>query len=67
MDLRDILDQVVKQGGRVEKTSKGHVIVFPADKSQAPIVTSGTPSDWRAVRNFVARLRRAGFVIKGGR
>lgn len=62
--LRKIRQAVEAQGGRWEVREKtGHIAVWPADRTKKPVFMSGTPSDWRAVKNFVAQLRRAGFDL----
>ena len=50
-----------EQGWRVGRTTKGHPIFFPPDKSQPAIVWSGTPSDAHSYPNALARMKRAGF------
>lgn len=60
MDLRDIIEAAEDQGFHVDRTSKGHWRFVPPDPDQPIVHHSGTPSDWRAVRNLVARLRRVG-------
>jgi predicted RNA binding protein YcfA (HicA-like mRNA interferase family) len=58
-DLKKIIKALEKQGFEVEVTAKGHVTVYHDDRL---IVTfSGTPSDWRSVKNGIAAARRAGF------
>lgn len=61
-DLRKLIRQAEKEGWRVE-TRKNKVMFFPADKSAEVITVHLTPSDWRAMRNFVALLRRAGLDV----
>lgn len=62
-DVRDLIRQVQGWAGwRVEETKKGWM-VYPADKSQSPIAIHGTPSDHRAWKNILGRLRRAGGPI----
>lgn len=39
------------------------VLFFPADKKHDPITVHLTASDWRAHKNFIAHLRRAGLDI----
>lgn len=59
-DLRKISDALKNQGFEVEVTARQHLLVFRGD---ALVVTfSGTASDWRAIRNGIAKARRAGFV-----
>jgi hypothetical protein len=50
------------QGWRYKYEGK-HPTLYPADKSFSPIVFATTPSDHRAFKNFVARIRRAGGII----
>lgn len=59
-DMRKIAKALREQGFEVETTSKGHLMVFRDGR----LVTtfSGTASDWRAMRNAIAKARRAGFV-----
>jgi hypothetical protein len=62
MDFKDIRKEAESQGWAVDKTQKGHWRFRPP-KGEI-IVTSGTPSDYRAILNFVARLRRGGLVLE---
>ena len=41
---------------------QGHVRFTPKDPTVSAEVFSGTPSDWRAIRNFLAALKRKGFL-----
>lgn len=54
--FRRIIDGMLDAGWKVSKTRRGHY------KCRAPsgmtIFTSGTPSDWRAIHNFAAKVRR---------
>lgn len=58
-DLRKITKALQAQGFDVEVTKRGHVVVTRDGDLVATF--SGTPSDWRSLRNTLARLRRAGF------
>jgi hypothetical protein len=60
--LRTVLDQCVAQGCAVDKTTRGHIRVRLPNGGQ--VVTSGTPSDYRATRNFVGDLRRRGLNLR---
>jgi hypothetical protein len=62
VDLRDLEKAARQQGWRVDRTTKGHPRFWPPDRSKPAIVFSGTPSDWRAIRNFISRLRSNGFI-----
>lgn len=58
-DLRKLIKALEAQGFDVEITARQHVMVF---KDGALVVTfSGTPSDWRAMKNGIAKARRFGF------
>lgn len=62
-DVKDLIKALREQGWRVEETGR-HPVAYAPDG--VTIVTlSSTPSDHRAFRNMVARLRRAGFEWKG--
>ena len=52
-----------EQGWRIERTRGGHWRFVPPDPTREIVVMSGTASDWRAVRNFRAALRRSGLVL----
>ena len=49
-------------GWRVD-IRQGKALFFLADKTQGPITVHFTESDWRAHRNFIAHLLRAGLKI----
>jgi hypothetical protein len=55
-------EQVVRwarrRGWSVGRTARGH-LRLTRDGAPGPIFGSGTPSDWRAVRNLQAAVRRA--------
>jgi len=58
-DLKKIVEALRRQGFEVEVTSKQHVMVF---RDGALVVTfSGSASDWRSLKNGIAKARRAGF------
>jgi hypothetical protein len=58
-DLKKIIGALQKQGFEVEVTKRQHVMVY---RDGALIVTfSGSASDWRSIRNGIAKARRAGF------
>ena len=65
-DLDKLLQQLQRAGWRVVKTRGGHWKVYSPD-GQAQVVTSGTPSDRRALANFRAQLKRAGYKPPVGR
>lgn len=60
-----------EQGWVVEETAKKHWKFVPPTRGVTPVFFSGSPGDWRAIRNFVAAMRQRGFRIpesmrKGG-
>lgn len=58
-DLKKIAKALEAQGFGVETTKKGHLMVFLDGRL---IVTfAGTASDWRSLKNGIAKARRAGF------
>lgn len=58
-DLRKIVKALEAQGFEVTVTKRQHVLVTRDGKMIATF--SGTPSDWRSIRNGLAYLKRAGF------
>jgi hypothetical protein len=61
--FRAVKDAALQQGWLVENASKQHWKFLPQDKTKRPVFFSGSPSDWRAWANFIAELRRSGFVL----
>lgn len=58
-DMKKIIGALQKQGFEVEVTKRQHVMVY---RDGVLVVTfSGTASDWRSIRNGIAKARRAGF------
>ena len=59
----NIIEAVIAAGGVVEPSSTrtGHWKVYLDGESLGGI--AGTPGDWRALRNDIARLRRGGLNI----
>lgn len=60
LDFRDIKKAAEAQGWRIVETKKGLQFI-PSDPTREIVQWHGTPSDWRAIRNFLARLRKQGF------
>ncbi len=56
-DLAPIIRAARAQGIRVEKTRGGHIAFYTP---KGVYFTASSPSDWRAVRNIIAHLRRRG-------
>lgn len=68
LDLKAILKELKRQGFKVTLTKSNHYQVKPPDLDAPLIVTSSSTSDYRSLKNFLARLRKAGFVYpKGGK
>lgn len=65
-EIRELIKALIAQGFTVSPTRNGHYTV--RDRNGGYVTTiSGTPSDYRATKNAIARLRRAGFVWPRGR
>lgn len=52
-----ILEGLEAQGARIKPTKKGWQVLCP---SGAIVTMHGTESDWRAIRNTRAEVKRAG-------
>jgi hypothetical protein len=61
MDFRDIQRAALDQGWRIEPTKKG-VRFVPPDPLKPMVQWHGTPSDVRAIRNFLALLKQQGLI-----
>jgi len=61
MDFDTIRRAAEAQGWIVERTKGKHWRFIPPDRTKRMVVTGGTPSDMRSIRNFLADLRRQGF------
>lgn len=59
--FRDLAAVALEQGWRIERC-KNHY-QWKAPDGVGIVTTAGTASDWRAVRNTAARLRRFGLKI----
>jgi hypothetical protein len=60
-ETKQLLKALAVQGFRAERGGSGHWKVY--NWSGRLVTTlSATPSDWRGMKNAVARLRREGFV-----
>ena len=58
-DVDQLVKAATKQGFTVQRSRKGHPMFYKDGKLAA--TCSGTPSDFRSLRNTIADLRRAGF------
>jgi hypothetical protein len=59
-DTARLLNQAVQLGATVTKNARHAKVYCP---NGALVIVSMTPSDWRAVRNQRARLRRGGLDV----
>ena len=69
-DMKQLFSRAISLGWIVQLTRGGHVRLTPpegwtdrAGKEVRPLVTSCTASDYRARKNFISQLRRAGVPI----
>jgi hypothetical protein len=62
MDEQALERAAREQGWQTGRTRKGHRRWVPPDPSMPIVIGSGTPGDHRAMRNFLAQLRRSGFI-----
>lgn len=51
-----------EQGWEVSRTKKAHWRFVPPDPTERIVLTSGTPSNSRTVRNLLAELTRQAFI-----
>jgi hypothetical protein len=65
IDWGDLITAAVRQGWRAEPGTR-HLRLLAPD-GQGVVTIAGTPSDWRAIHNTVAQLRRHGFSWAAGR
>jgi hypothetical protein len=56
-EVVQIVRNLQKKGYKVRKTKRGHLCV---NTPKGPVFCSSTPSDQRAMKNFVAMLKRKG-------
>lgn len=58
---RDIIKLAVDQNWKVGRTSKNHLRFISPD-GKGMVITSSTASDRKSVKNFLARMKRNGFI-----
>lgn len=63
----DVIERAVEQGWRHEVATSGHHKLIPPDPNGKIVVTSSTPGDQRAFKNFLAGMRREGFKMPDDR
>lgn len=59
-EFKELKSEAERQGWRVEPTKSGHWNFYPPDPTQGIVNHAGTPSDHRAMKNTISRLKRAG-------
>lgn len=59
-ELREIEDAARRAGWTVSKTSRGHTRFVPPNPHGQIVITAGSPSDIRGLRNLRAALKRQG-------
>jgi len=62
-ELRELARVAVSQGWRVERTGKQHLRWVPPTRDKRVIYSGSTPSDYRAIHNIRAMLRREGLRV----
>jgi len=62
-ELRRIVAAATAAGWTVQRLASGHWRFVPPDRTKKMVVTGGTPSDHRVLRNLVADLRRQGLAL----
>ena len=60
-EIDDIVRKAVSQGWEVTTRKNGHLQFKPPTKDPV-IFFSGTPSDFRALKNHLAHMKRLGFI-----
>jgi hypothetical protein len=61
-DINWVIREALSQGWQHDRTTRGHHQFF-APNGQDIVTTSGTPSDYRAFRNFLSDMKKRGFVM----
>lgn len=65
-DMDHVIREALAQGWQHDRTTRGHH-QFYSPNGRDIITHSGTPSDHRAFNNFLARMKRAGYMVDGKR
>lgn len=65
-DMDHVIREALAQGWQHDLTTRGHH-QFYAPNGRDIVTTSGTPSDHRSFRNFMAQMKRKGFIVDGRR
>ena len=59
-ELERLRQAAVRQGWRVERSNADHYKWYAPD-GKSIVVSGSTPSDHRAIKNQISRMRRVGF------
>lgn len=62
INIDHVIREALAQGWQHDLTTRGHHQFF-APNGRDIVVTSGTPSDHRSFNNFMAQMKRKGFVM----
>ena len=62
-EVRKIVQDLLAQGFTVTMSGGSHYRICPKDPSKPVQFISSTPSDWHAVANMKAQLKKAGIQI----
>jgi hypothetical protein len=65
-DMDHVIREALAQGWQHDRTTRGHH-QFYSPNGRDIITHSGTPSDHRAFNNFLARMKRAGYMVDSKR
>ncbi|MEQ1701739.1 MAG: hypothetical protein ABMA25_16645 [Ilumatobacteraceae bacterium] len=60
-ELNEMIDTVIAQGWTVRE--RNHLTLYPADKTQRPVIVPRTPSDHRGIKNARSEIRRSGGTV----
>ncbi len=63
-DFRNIMDAAKQQGWSVEATKNQHWKFTPPKGMGGSVFFSGSPGDWRSIKNFISMMRKNGFSFK---
>jgi predicted RNA binding protein YcfA (HicA-like mRNA interferase family) len=62
-EFREVATELVaNQGWRYSRQHGRHPVLYPADRTMAPVTVPTTPGDHRALRNWLSEVRRRGGI-----
>ncbi len=65
-DLQSLIRTAQRQGWSVQLRRGGH-LAWKSSNGNVVVFSASSPSDWRALPNLKASLKRAGLIIHGDR